>query len=69
MSNNIRKRFRQTLDNELSIYKQRIANELQVHDKHMDKDDYIEFMRMYIDTLTAELELSKLALEMEEMTR
>lgn len=69
MSNKIRKRLRQTLDNELSIYKQRIANELKVHDKHMDKDDYIEFMHMYIHMLTAELELSKLALEMEEMTR
>lgn len=69
MSNKIRKRLRQTLDNELSIYKQRIANELQTHDKHMDLDDYIEFMQMYIATLTAELELSKLALEMEEMKR
>lgn len=69
MSNKIRKRLRQTLDNELSIYKQRIANELQIHDKHMNKDDYIEFMHMYIHILTAELELSKLALEMEEMTQ
>lgn len=69
MSKKIRKRLKNTVSAGLAYYKQTIANELQTHDKHMDKDDYIEFMHMYIDTLTAELELSKIALEMEEYSR
>jgi hypothetical protein len=69
MSKKIKKRLKNVVSAGLAYYKQTIANELETHDKHMDKDDYIEFMHMYIGTLTAELELSKLALEMEEMTR
>lgn len=69
MSKKIRKRLKNTISAGLAYYKQTIANELQTHDKHMNQDDYIEFMHMYIDKLTAELELAKLALEMEEMIR
>lgn len=69
MSKKIKKRLKNVVSAGLVLYKQTIYHELQTHDKHMDKDDYIEFMHMYIEVITAELESAKHALEMEEWTQ
>ena len=69
MSKKIRKRLKNVLSAGLMLYKQTIYHELQTHDRHMDKDDYIEFMHMYIDVINDELESAKLALKKEEMTQ
>ena len=65
MSKKIKKRLKNAVSAGLAYYKQTIANELDTHEKHMDKNDYIEFMHIYINTLESEIERAKHMIELE----